>query len=167
MYAARFNIPYARLSKIQSGPAVAQVRFADKVEREVKPRVQREVNLRLGKEPGSALAPFKFSTDKSRAFYFAKFRGRIPYRRTHLLVRSWRVDFDRRLTKGQLIIRNIDPAAGWVYGPGNPLSNYRQVPGHRNTGWGQFLQRDLDMIVRFTRNWLDDAWQQSVKESLQ
>lgn len=135
-------------------------RFSQRVRDNVLPKVQQLVIANLGKSPGTVRYPFVFSTDKSRRAYFAtKGFGRgIPYKRTGELGRAWTVRLDLRRNDGLLQIINPADAAGYVYGSGTTLGNFRQVPGHRNTGWGATLDDDLLDIAEQTNGWLIDEW---------
>lgn len=96
------------------------------------------------------------------------------YRRTHDLERGWRLRVERRLTEGYFIIANIaqdtlmrpngGPSfyANYVYPPLNPLSQYRQVPGHARTGWGTDMQDAFDLIQEHGTELILDAWGRAV-----
>lgn len=166
MYSVRLTIPRDVFQAQRAATLKARALLATKIARDVQPQVQRQAQDLLGRPPGPVARPFAFATDKSRRFYFWRFKGRLPYRRTGAIEKGWRVAFDRRLNAGQIRIYNLWSAAGYVYGPGNPLANFRQVPGHRNTGWGRDFPTALNLLQEFTVNLLVEAWYQATLESL-
>lgn len=166
MYSVRLTIPRDVFQAQRTAPVKARALLATKIERDVQPQVQHQAQDLLGRAPGPVVRPFAFATDKSRRFYFWRFKGRLPYQRKGQTEKGWRVAFDRRLNAGQIRIYNLWSAAGYVYGPGNDLANFRQVPGHKNTGWGRDFPIALSLIQEFTVNLLVEAWYQAVLESL-
>lgn len=104
------------------------------------PQVQRKVSESYAPYPPPAIHPFVFATARSRRWYFANVRaGNIPtdgrgYVRSGALGQAWRVLVDRRQNEGFLTVKNVASSAIYVFGN-------RQVPGHRNTGWGAQFER--------------------------
>lgn len=166
MYNVRLTIPRDVLQARRNAPARAQAKLAQTMERAIRPAVERQAQDLLGREPGPVVRPFAFATARSRRWYFWAFKGRLPYRRTGQLGKGWRVAFDRRLSSGQLRIYNLARAAGYVYGPGNDLASFRQVPGHARTGWGRDFPTALPLLQEFAVSLMVDAWYQAVLESL-
>jgi hypothetical protein len=167
MYNVRLTIPRDVLQAHRTAPDRARALLMTRIERDVKPQVERQAQDLLGRPPGPVSRPFAFATAKSRRFYFWRFKGQLPYRRTGQSGKSWRVALDRRLNDGQLRIYNLWAAAGYLYGPGNELASFRQVPGHRNTGWGRDFPTALPLLQEFTVSLLVEVWYQTVLESLQ
>jgi hypothetical protein len=167
MYSVRLTIPRDVFQAQRTAPLKARTLLATKIEREVQPQVERQAQDLLGREPGPVVHPFAFATAKSRRWYFWAFKGRLPYRRTGQGAKGWRVAFDRRLNAGQIRIYNLWEASGYVYGAGNPLASFRQVPGHARTGWGRDFPVALNLLQEFIVNLLVEAWYQAVLESLQ
>ena len=165
MYLTKLTLPDVVRLVPQDLPAKSRVIFARKVDQQVLPGVRKAVQEQLAPYPGPVKYPFAFSTPKSRRFYFWKFKGYIPYSRKGDIQRAWVVTIDRRQSSGQVSILNTDPGAGRVYGPGNPLANYRQVPGHRNTGWGRDFARKIATVQELTVTLMITAWYQTVEES--
>lgn len=113
---------------------------------EVVPFVERRVQSDIATYPGAVSRPFAFATARSRRAYFATrgFGKGIPYRRTGALGKGWKVKLDRRRNEGFLSVANDVPYAGYVYGSGLfSLGSFRQVPGHKNTGWGNGLDEKI------------------------
>ena len=129
----------------------------------VQPAVQKQVDDLLGEDPGPVKYPFEFSTARSRAAYFAtKGFGRgIPYRRTGQLRKSWKVDITRRGENSYMVIYNPADAAQYVYGS----ATQRQVPGHRNTGWGKDQQTAAQLIQEDAVDLIIDAWGRAVDQA--
>lgn len=131
----------------------------------VKPELERFVDDEIAVDPGPTVHPFKFSTPKSQAAFFATdgFGRGIPTPRAGNLNDSWLIDIDRRKTSGFMSLRNRAPYAGYVLPPLNPLSRFRQVPGHANTGWGKNLE---DKFIRFSElgiSLIIDGWYELVQ----
>jgi hypothetical protein len=126
--------------------------------RVIQPRLNTEVQRRIVPYPGRVSKPFEFATDKSRRYYFASRKGRLPYRRTGRLKRGWQVRIDLRRNEGLISIYNLEPYAVYVYGPGFLRTSRRQVPGHKRTGWGKNLDREIIAISQIAQNLLIDGW---------
>lgn len=164
MYAAKLTVPDIALQVPRDLPARSRAVYARRVQQEVKPALEQVVEQRLAPYPGAVRLPFVFATEKSRRFYFARFRGRIPYPRSGKLARSWLVRIDRRESDGQIQIVNTAPAAGYVFGPGNPLASFRQVPGHARTGWARGFPQTMTYIQQLGTDLLIAAWYETVGE---
>lgn len=133
------------------------------VESTVKPAIQQRVDTTVALYPPQRI-PWGngFATDKSRRWYFA---NRVPrgsrggsYARTGDLAKAWVVRIDRRSKEEIIRVANTDPAAGYVYGPGNALASFRQVPGHALTGWGSGFDQMFAELADFSMGQLLDAW---------
>lgn len=137
-------------------PQIASAYFA----RTVQPAIAAEVRVTIAQYPGPVVHPFAFSTPKSRRAFFATngFGRGLGAPRTNNLANSWTVRIDRRSRDEFLRIVNTASYAGYVYGPGNPLATFRQVPGHRVTGWGANLPSQLDHLTDFSIEQLLTAW---------
>lgn len=131
----------------------------------VKPELEQFIETEIAVDPGPVVIPFEFASPKSQAAYFATngFGKGIPSQRTGNLNDSWMLDIDRRQYDGFIALRNRAPYAGYVLPPFNPLSRFRQVPGHAHTGWG----RDLDdKFIRFSElgvSLIIDGWYEVVQ----
>lgn len=134
--------------------------FANYVNTIVKPDVMQQVNTLFVPYPGPVSKPFEFATPKSRAYYFWKFKGKIPYQRTGGLGQSWFVTADNRKNDGFIIFGNSSTIAAFVFGPGFAITRQQQVPGHRNTGWGQDFERKVIEVSERTNQMLIDGWLQ-------
>lgn len=142
MFKAKMSIPPDLFAFTKDLPTRVKRRFNEKVRNTVQPELQRQVDDLLGTEPGPVRYPFAFATERSRRFYFAAFRDRIPYRRTGALAKGWKVLITRQGQSDYMTIVNAAPEAQYVYG--TPFQ--RQVPGHRNTGWGRENKIALALI---------------------
>jgi hypothetical protein len=118
----------------------------------VVPYVEQRVDTEIAPYPGPVSRPFEFSTPKSRRWYFAN--KKVPYSRTGEVGRSWEVKTDLRQSEGQITIRNFHRASKWVFG----IGLFRQVPGHRNTGWGRGFASRFESIRRGGQDKIIDGW---------
>lgn len=164
MYKANVTIPKDVMLAYRTAPVKARDNFGPRLARNAVPKITRKAQELLGRAPGPVSRPFEFATDKSRRWYFAN--RKAPYRRTGQIERGWQARLDRRLTEGQLTIINIYPAAGYVYGPGNPSASYRQVPGHRRTGWGRGFDALFRQLEAYATDVLIEEWVLGVDEAL-
>lgn len=130
-----------------------------KAYRAVFPRLERRLSKYAPQRPRGV--KFKFSTAKSRRFWFAAIAGRIPgvviptrngrYARTGTLGRRWLADFVVQDGRIDFTIAN-DYTSTWrgktrsiaalVGGPLAERSRLRQVPGHAQT-WGRGRYRRI------------------------
>lgn len=140
MFNLRVTVNLRRTASLKDLKLRSTRQFEQRLRTNVQPALEADIAA-LTEEPGPAVYPFQFATDKSRAFYFWQFKGEIPYLRTGMLRDSWTFDISSSGTPGRfaglfgavtgnirVVLVNTDPASIYVYGP-------RQVPGHRNTGW--------------------------------
>lgn len=138
-------------------PKKAEQQFRNEMQSKVRPAVQREVDRTVGRTPGPVKRPFEFATDRSRRAYFATngFGKGLPYRRTGQLEASWIVAVGTQLRSPFVLIYNNKTYGKYVYGP-------RQVPGHRRTGWGKDIERDLNYLTDFTEEQIVQTWGRAV-----
>lgn len=118
---------------IELFPDYLQQEVVDAFNRDIKPHLLSELQY----EPGPAVLPFQFETEKSRRWYFANKvpkplpgQKRVPgrYIRTHKLSKGWKVGIS---ADDELIVisaQNSRKYEQFVTGP-------RQVKGHAITGW--------------------------------
>lgn len=151
MYFASLSIPYDVLRATRETAQTAPGKMGAYVTAVVRPRVMSLVQERLAPYPGPTHHPFEFATDRSRRYYFASRKGKLPYPRTGDLGRAWRVDIDRRRNDGMIAVRNTSPAAIYVIGA-------FQVAGHRNTGWGKGFPKTLETISNTATDLIIDGW---------
>lgn len=134
--------------------------------RVLQPRLKTETKRVLGVVPGPVKRPFDFGDgeagDRARRAYFAKRKGRLPYRRTGDTARAWDVKIDLRRNEGLISIFNLKKHTVWVYGPGFLNTRRRQVPGHKKTGWGKNFDQKIIYLSQFAQNLLIDGWYQVI-----
>lgn len=84
----------------------------------------------LSQEPGPPHYPLRWASARQRRYVMAKLRreNNLPYRRTHRLAASWKVESVLGEGNGLIEASNDALAAPYVYGP------YQQ-PFHYDTGW--------------------------------
>ena len=152
--------PKVIFDNVRDLPRRHRQQFTRELQTVVKPAIQAEVTDLIGREPGPRVRPFQFSTEESRKYYFWKFKGQIPYKRTHQLATSWFVDL--QLGTGTIIIYNNKPYAKYVYGSPTQF----QVPGHRRTGWGKDMSVALQLITEFGIEQILDAWGRAVNVAI-
>jgi hypothetical protein len=166
----RYTLKYppTLLSSVKNLPKRAQREFKNQLLRTVKPQIQRNVDDLLGEEAPPVQYPFVFSDDPAqnariRAAYFATngFGKGIPYKRTGSLPTSWRVDVSTRLQQNFIVISNPKSYAKYVY-PGA-----KQVPGHRNTGWGKDFDTAIALINEDAVILVKDTWRNAILKVLE
>jgi hypothetical protein len=142
----------------------AKADFKRELQTKVKPELQRQVDDLLGGDPGPVSRPFVFATEKSRRAYFATngFGKGIPFRRDDSIRTSWRVRVISRLSRDFAVIDNPKEAAKYVYGS----PSQRQVPGHKNTGWGKDFEESIETIQENGVAMIVSAWKRSILKSL-
>jgi hypothetical protein len=162
MYRTKIVIPPDLFRAVRGLRSNARRSFNQDLQTTVRPALQQTVTRLLGVDPGAVHVPFEFATDKSRRFYFARFKGRIPYTRTGAILAGWLVEIPRSGEKSYVVVYNKVPAAQYVYG--TPLQ--RQVPGHRATGYGHDFKQRFITIQREAFDLITDAWYQAVSSAL-
>lgn len=147
-----------------------------RIEANVRPRIEADVVALLAPYPGPAVYPFQFATDRSRRYYFWRFKGQIPYPRSGAMAAAWMVQttalngnfltrlvgFVRQQQSGGMIIitiSNDDPAFIYVYQP-------RQVAGHRNTGWNELLESNRETVIENARLYVLQEWGPAVQDAI-
>lgn len=85
--------------------------------------LQRQMLAELQVEPPSASSayPLPWKSAKQRRFVMAKLRreGNLPYRRTHVLIKNWRVRVlleNKAAPVGEVVVENLTPYARFVIG---------------------------------------------------
>lgn len=156
----KLSYPPTLLSAVKNIPTRAKQDYKRELMRTVKPEVQQQVDDLLGQPAPPVKLPFEFATEKSRRAYFATnaFGKGIPYRRTNQLPTSWRVDLTTRLQKNFIVITNPKSYTKYVYGS----IDQRQVPGHRNTGWGKDFDTAIELINEDAIILIKNTWRDVV-----
>lgn len=176
MFTMRFSARLERIYGLHDLYPRSVAKLNEKFQNEIKPRIEADAQEVMAPYPGMVSVPFEFATDRSRKFYFANFKP--PYQRTGELSHSWNVSvgaqygkssfiqrFKGVLSRGSassdlaIIIANTDPASIWVYGP-------RQVPGHRNTGWGVLMRSRAREVVERAKMYVRAGWGTAVHEAM-
>lgn len=147
-----------------------------RIEQNVVPRVIADLPM-IASYPGPAVYPFQFATDKSRRFYFWKYRGQIPYLRTGALAADWSVIANGQLGGGvfntltalvrsqrlsgtlTIDVFNSSPYGTYVYGP-------RQVPGHAATGWDEQVNNSREAFINRMAEHVVEEWSGAVQEAI-
>jgi hypothetical protein len=104
-------------------------------------RVQRRSLKVLGTYPGPRRGKFRFATERSRRWFFANYPE--GYTRTGQLGESWRVKMSVTVAGFSMEIGTDADAAQYVYGG----EQFRQVPGHFDTGWPNADDQFLDVAA--------------------
>lgn len=167
MYRTKISIPPDLFKAVRELRPCGRRNFNRELDRTVKPALQ-EIATRLFVNPGPVVSgaghPFEFSSDASRRFYFAAFKGRIPYqRRTPGVVAGWIVEIPRSGEKSYIVVYNQYPESKYIYG--TPLQ--RQVPGHARTGWGRNNRAIFKAIEAQAFDLIVDAWYAAVSGALE
>jgi hypothetical protein len=163
LYKTKIAIPPDLFRAVRDLRPRTRRNFNRELERAVRPALQKTVTRLLGVDPGAVHIPFEFATDRSRRFYFARFKGRIPYQRTGVILAGWLVEIPRSGEKSYIVVYNKVPAAQYVYG--TPFQ--RQVPGHARTGWGRNNKAAFTAIQREAFDLIADAWYAAVTGALE
>lgn len=167
MYKTKISVPPDLFRAVRDLRPRARRNFNRELERSVKPALQKTAS-RAFTDPGPVVSgpnnPFRFSSDASRKYYFAKFRGNIPYRRRSPGISGgWIVEIPRSGEKSYIVVYNKYPESKYVYG--TPMQ--RQVPGHTRTGWGRNNKAALAAIQREAFDLIADAWYLAVTNALE
>jgi hypothetical protein len=163
MLTIKLSIPRDVFAAVRELPTRTKRNFNRELQTTVKPALQKDVDALLKDEPPRTGRTFEFSTPESRRYYFAAFKGRIPYQRKHKLVKGWFVDIPRTSEKSYIVIGNSSPIAQYVYGSVNPYQ--RQVPGHARTGWGRNNRVAFALITEHGIELIIDAWGRAVYQA--
>jgi len=146
-------------------------RLNQKLNTQVQPALQQDL-ADLVEEPGPVEHPFEFGTPKSRRWYFANM---VPkgskggsYRRTHALIKAWRLKITRQSDKSYIVVYNERDEARYVYGlPFVGLHLFqRQIPGHTHTGWGKEMKVAMALIQEHGVELIREAYQQTLQEEI-
>lgn len=163
MYRTKVSIPPDLFRAVRDLRPRTRRNFNRELERKVKPTLQKTVSQLLGVDPGRVKYPFEFSSDRSRRYYFSKFKGRIPYSRSGAILAGWIVEIPRSGEKSYIVVYNKAPESKYVYG--TPFQ--RQVPGHKATGYGRDFRQKYQVIQREAFDLIVDAWYLAVTNALE
>ena len=178
MFKLSYSLRLRRIPRLRDLKTRAWRNLETRIQQNVVPRVEQDVIALLAPYPGPAVYPFEFATDKSRRFYFWRFKDRIPYQRTGAFGAAWSVVVNGQVGGGlfgllagfitarpqtgriTLDILNESDAAQYVYGP-------RQVPGHANTGWGELIEANGPQMLDRAASYVVDEWPGAVVEAIE
>lgn len=166
MYRVKLSIPPDLFAVVRELRPTARRNFNRALDQKVQPQLQQTANKAFT-DPGPVVSgpdhPFEFSTAASRRFYFARFKGQLPYkRRSPGISGAWVVEIPRSGPKSYIVVYNRAPEADYVYG--TPIQ--RQVPGHQRTGWGRNNRAAFAAIERQAFDLITDVWYLAVTEAL-
>jgi hypothetical protein len=121
-------------------------------------RIQRGLQVSLAATaPGPVRYPIQWTSERQRRYVMAKLRRErnLPYRRTHALVRGWKVPkyIDKR--GGLLTVTHPWKKVGYVVG--DPQRPAMQQRFHAITGWP--TAREMEALIGF--------WQTEARQELQ
>ena len=166
LFQARVTINQSLLDNLRELPRRTQANLRRKLQTELKPELQKEVNTFFEQGPEPVSSPFVFGTLKSRNYYFWLVRNNpdlsdgAHWLRRGIIEQGFDVSVSDRLRANLILIRNIQPEAKYALGPW-------LVRGHALTGWpDQFeMARELirakavDRVVYLAKEALSEAMQ--------
>ncbi|GAB4527821.1 MAG: hypothetical protein OHK0046_45980 [Anaerolineae bacterium] len=158
---------YYRRMVDEVGPALQRA-----VETHLVPALDMHILDILQSIPRPSVHPFVWSPNpaahrRAARWYFAALaRGEIPtdgtrYLRSGRMAADWTAE--TRLTEdGTLLVGVVNdaPAASYVYGS----DTFRQVPGHRTTGW-PYVVDALDELIRSADDQIIALWPVIIEEA--
>lgn len=162
MFRQYLSVPPDFFSAFRELPTRSVRNFNREVREVVEPNIQKQVDG-LFTEPGPVKYKFEFGTARSRRWYFANFKDRLPYQRTGTLVKAWSVEITRQGQTTFIMLVNTAPEAKYVYGL-PPIQ--RQIPGHARTGWGRDNKVAFQIIQEYTIDQLIDAWYRATTDAV-
>lgn len=153
------------LNRLRELPERSQRNLRRKLQTELKPELQADVDALAAEPPPPVSDPFQFGTEKSRIFYILMVRenptltdGR-HWIRTGIIESGFSVEVSDRLRGNLIRIRNIQPDAIFVFGP-------RLVLGHANTGWPEWAERMRPILHEKMLTRIEELWKQAVREAI-
>lgn len=173
MFRLKLTVDPTWLERVRALPERAQRNVRRKIQTELVPELQSDVETILADAPGPVASPFQFGSTKSQHYWFAMIRANpnltdgSHWIRTGLLEGSWVVSASDRLRMTQITVSNIlrestgtEPfPAKFVYGPFAP-------PGHIATGWPALLENARQALHAKMLNRVYQLWGESLKEGV-
>lgn len=160
MYVVRLNPDLDVLKAVRALPSTVLPAFGAYVEGTVLPAIEKDVqDLLVPYPPERGPGKFTWSADReadqrARRWYFANFKGRMPYQRrgdSNGIAAFWRVRLDRRQNIGYMTVRNIAPEVVFVIG-------VRQVISHKDQGWAADFPAKNEKIRLHLTDLLITGW---------
>jgi hypothetical protein len=157
MYVARLTPDLDVLKEIRALPTELLPKFGQYVDEVVEPALNKDVqDLLVPYPPPRGPGKFTWSPDyqadqRARRWYYANFRGRMPYQRSNHLADMWRVKFDRRQNKGYATVRNTADEAIYVIGK-------RRAISHGTQGWAADFPEKEERIRLHLTDLLIEGW---------
>ncbi len=140
MFKANLKLDMDYLVTLQQLGAVMPEIVRVWAKKDLRPFVSKEVQVRLGRAPGTVHYPIEWTSERQRLAFFASngFGHGIPYQRSGELIKSWHVRGDYRGGLTAIDIYNDAPQAQYVYG--DEVGRHQQM-FHWNTGWPRFVDQ--------------------------
>lgn len=160
----RLTVNQELLDRLRQLPERAQRNLRRELNTTFKEEMQDEVD-KLIEAPGSPTFPFKFGTEKSRIFYLLWIRENPElsdgehWIRSKIIESGFNVEVSDRLRGNLITIRNIQPAARYVFGPW-------LVPGHGETGWPEVVERARPILQQLMIAKLEALWREAVRQAV-
>ncbi len=134
LFSARITVNQSLIDNLRLMPRRVQQNLRHKLQTELKPELQADVNELMEQGPSPVSSPFAFGTPKSRDYYFWMIRNNPDltdgrhWLRDGTIEHGFDVQISDRLRMSLILIRDIQPKARYVLGPW-------AVAGHIATGW--------------------------------
>lgn len=131
---------------------VASPKLMERAMKRQQPRLRRRILKIVAVEPGRPSYPLRWASAKQRRYVMAKLRreGKLPYPRTHELVKAWDAKFEFSEDGGAFAVENTSDKARWVVGED-------QQPYHADTGW-VYGPRVVDEFVPIVLTAYEETW---------
>lgn len=161
----RLTVNEDLLNRLRQLPERSQRNLRRKLQTELKPELQADVDALAAEPPPPVSDPFQFATEKSRIFYILMVRENPTLTDGHhwiwtgIIESGFSVEVSDRLRGNLIRIRNIQPDAIFVFGP-------RLVPGHALTGWPEWAGRMKPILRAKALERIEQLWKESVHEAL-
>ena len=170
LFQARVTINQSLLNSLRELPRRTQENLRRKLQTELKPELQKEINTLFAQGPEPVSDPFMFGGSdgglRSRQAYFWILRHELGiepesgghWPRRNIVEQGFDIQVSDRLRLNLILVRNFQPEAKYVFGPW-------LVRGHALTGWpDQFeMARELirakaiDRVVYLAKEALSEA----------
>jgi hypothetical protein len=161
----RLTVNEDLLNRLRQLPERSQRNLRRKLATELKPELQADVDELFAEPPPPVSDPFEFGTEKSHIYYILMVRENPiltdgqHWIRTGIIESGFNVEVSDRLRGNLIRIRNIQPDARYVFGPW-------LVPGHRNTGWPEWVERARPFLQEKMIRRIEEMWAEAVREAI-
>lgn len=175
MFRMHLTINQELLNRLRQMPDRAQRNLRRRLQTELAPELQQDVDALMQPGPGPVAEPFAFGTAKSKRYFFALVREHPEYTDgTHWLrggpmaiENAFRVQISDRLRENLVNIKNVQrESTGTKPWPARYVLGPWAVAGHIRTGWPEQADIARQLLREKAIKRIIEMWKESVRDAV-